>query len=276
MLCLHGFPDDHRTFELLLPALAAAGYRAVAPAMRGYAPGCRPAPDRAAYTLICAGDDVLAIATALDAPRFHVIGHDWGAAVAWTLGARAPARLLSVCAMAVPHLSGLARGLFRHPIQALYSWYIFFFQLPWLPELVARNSDLALIRWLWRVWSPGWSPTPSRWSAVAATLSAPSALPAALAWYRALLALWRPASRASLALLAAPVLAPTLALTGARDRCLHTGLFDALDPACFPVGCKVERLHDAGHFLHLERPERVAACVIAHLDSAARREETPV
>src|SRR5581483_5332574 len=107
VLLLHGFPECDEEFREVLPALAAAGYYAVAPSQRGYSPGARPASD-SEYTMDHMVGDALAIATALGAQRFHLVGHDWGGAIAWTIAAQSPSRLKSLTVLSTPHLDAFA------------------------------------------------------------------------------------------------------------------------------------------------------------------------
>jgi pimeloyl-ACP methyl ester carboxylesterase len=107
---LHGFPETSYEWRGQLPALAAAGYRAVAPDQRGYSPGARPT-QVTDYTIALLAQDVLGMADALGAQRFHVVGHDWGAAVAWVVAGTAPERVLSLSALSVPHPDAFAAVL---------------------------------------------------------------------------------------------------------------------------------------------------------------------
>ncbi len=110
VLLLHGFPQSSAEWKAQLPALAAAGYRAVAPDQRGYSPGARP-DGVAAYHIDHLVADVLGMADALAADRFHLVGHDWGAIVAWHVAARHPNRLRSLTIVSVPHPDAFARAL---------------------------------------------------------------------------------------------------------------------------------------------------------------------
>ncbi len=118
----------------MAPALAAGGYRVLAPDLRGYSPGARPAA-RSAYRNSQLAADVLALADAAGAERFHLAGHDWGAALAWYLAGRHPGRVTSLAALSVPHPQAFARALITGS-QAARSWYMAACQLPWLPERV--------------------------------------------------------------------------------------------------------------------------------------------
>ncbi|GLY97604.1 alpha/beta hydrolase [Actinoplanes sp. NBRC 103695] len=110
VLLLHGFPQDHREFELILPELHAAGLRTFAYDQRGYAPGARPA-DVAAYTVVEAASDALAILDELGVGEFHLVGHDWGAVVSWVIAALHPQRVRTLTAVSVPHIGAMAEAL---------------------------------------------------------------------------------------------------------------------------------------------------------------------
>lgn len=132
IIALHGFPEDRHCWDQLGSAITDAGYRTVAPDQRGYSPGARP-PGRRAYRLELLAGDVLALADQLGASRFDVVGHDWGAVVAWYLAVRRPDRVRTLSALSVPHPQAFLAAMTRSS-QVLHSWYMAFFQLPWLPE----------------------------------------------------------------------------------------------------------------------------------------------
>ena len=133
-ILLHGFPQDRRCWDRVTPALAGGGYRVLAPDLRGYSPGARPAA-RSAYRNSQLAADVLALADAAGAEQFHLAGHDWGAALAWYVAGRYPGRVTSLAALSVPHPQAFAQALLTGQ-QAGRSWYMAACQLPWLPERV--------------------------------------------------------------------------------------------------------------------------------------------
>ncbi|MGP3690921.1 alpha/beta fold hydrolase [Streptomyces sp. IBSNAI002] len=141
VVLLHGFPQTSRSWDLLAPLLHTSGYRTLAPDQRGYSPRARPR-GRFAYRLSELAEDVLALieAAGLGERKVHVVGHDWGATVAWTLAATRPDKVATVTALSVPHPAAFMLALFTSR-QFLKSWYMFFFQLPWLPELVVRRIN---------------------------------------------------------------------------------------------------------------------------------------
>jgi len=122
VILLHGFPQDRRCWARVTSALAADGYRVLAPDLRGYSPGARPAP-RSAYRNTQVASDVLALADAAGTERFHLAGHDWGAALAWYLADRHPGRVISLAALSVPHPKAFTQALMTST-QAARSWYM--------------------------------------------------------------------------------------------------------------------------------------------------------
>lgn len=272
VVCVHGFPDSHRTFGALLPALAAAGYRAVAPAIRGYGAGSRPADGVYAVTRLA--DDVVGWLDALGARSAHVVGHDWGAVMGYAAAARAPERVRSLVAMAIPPLARLPEVLLTRPRALARLDYMALFQARGLAERLLTARGGALVDALWRRWSPGYTLAAAERAALTEVLGTAAGARAALAYYRDLFALWREESRRSVALLRRPPATPTLVLHGARDGCMAAELFApsaarAKAASALEVMLVVEELRDAGHFLHLERPEQVNARVIAWLAANA-------
>src|SRR5262249_21210663 len=126
VLCLHGFPDQARSFRHQMPALVAAGFHVVAPYMRGYAPTSAPADGR--YDGMALGEDVVALLDALDVEHAVVFGHDWGAAATYFAALLAPRRLSKIITAAVPYGPQFFRAFTTSPAQICRSWYMFFFQ----------------------------------------------------------------------------------------------------------------------------------------------------
>ncbi|MHB8670517.1 MAG: alpha/beta fold hydrolase [Acidimicrobiales bacterium] len=264
-LCLHGFPDSAWSWRHLLPALADAGYRAVAPFMRGYAPSSVPADGRYQSGALVA--DAIALHEALGGGGDAVIvGHDWGAMAAYGAAAHAPARWSRVVTAAVPPLGAMAGGLFRYA-QLKRSWYMFFFQGP-LAEGVVGADDLAFIDGLWSDWSPGHDGAEDL-AHVKDCLRAPANLEAAIGYYRAMFDPTRqsPELAAEQSATAAPTPQPTLYLHGAQDGCVGVGLAEGAEAFLGP-GSRVEVIEGAGHFLQVERPAEVQRLVLEFLADA--------
>ena len=263
VLCLHGFPDNLHSFRYQLPVLAEAGYRAISLSLRGYEPSSIPADGD--YTVESIAADIIGVIDQLGSDKVHLVGHDWGAAVAYTAAATAPERFESLITMAVPHPGRFAREGLRIPKQLKNSWYMGFFNIPWLSDWVVARQDFAFIRKLWRDWSPRWTPDAPALDGVIDGLSQPGVLSATLGYYRAALSLQALTMSAEDAHYPVPV--PTLALTGERDGCIDSEVFERLmKPQDFPRGLAVERVLQAGHFLHQEQPQRVNALILRWLE----------
>jgi pimeloyl-ACP methyl ester carboxylesterase len=264
-LCLHGFPDHAPTWEPLLPDLAAAGYHAVAPWTRGYAPTSL-APD-GNYQTASLALDAIALADAL-APETNavLIGHDWGAMTGYIAVSHAPARFKKLVSLAVPHIGALGPH-FLKPAQLKRSWYTFFFQLP-LADIGVPLDDYAVIDTLWRDWSPGYTPDPDFMRRLKDTFSAPGCLDAAIGYYRAMYGTTPPdpALAEVQAKGGGPIPVPTLYFHGIDDGTLGVEgvVEDELRPF-FPAGLELELVPDCGHFLHLERSEVVNPRIVEFL-----------
>jgi len=240
-LCLHGFPDVAHSWDALLPKLAAAGYRAVAPWMRGYHP-TPPAPD-GDYRMVRLGQDAIDLTEALGRSKAVLIGYDWGATAVYTAVAQRPDLFDRIVVSAIPH----TRAANRRPLLFLKAWHFAYFQLPWAAWAVRKN-DFALLETLFRQWSPNWDFPPEELAPVKEALSHPESLDAALGYYRALRKFWS-----------------QRAVLGSRTdaRCLlFAGTSDLVPPAVFHDsaqyflgGCEVVELEGPGHFLHREVPD---------------------
>lgn len=264
VLCLHGFPDDLHSFRHQLPVLANAGYRAISLALRGYEPAS--IPENGDYTVESLASDIIAVVDQLGSDPVHLIGHDWGAAVAYTAAAAAPERFESLITMAVPHPGRFAREGLRIFKQFRNSWYMGFFNVPQISEWVVSRRDYAFIRKLWRDWSPGWTPEAHVLERVIDSLSQPGVLSATLGYYRAALSLKALTISAEDAYYPVPV--PLLALTGEQDGCIDSAVFERLMKLeDFPRGLKLERIAGAGHFLHQQQPDVVNRLILQWMEN---------
>jgi epoxide hydrolase 4 len=249
VILLHGFPDFYYSWRNQWHALAAAGFRVVAPDLRGYNLSDKPRSVRA-YRLGDLAHDVAALIRHCGAERAAVVGHDWGGGVAWGAAMRYPASLSRLVILNCPHPVALRRAL-RTPQQLLRSWYIFFFQLPWLPETSLRADDFASLRRLLRT-EPLRSDafTEADIERYVAALKRPRALTSAINYYRALVQ-YGLAERDLLQRMETP----TLVIWGEQDP--HLGRELADPPRRWVPNARVERLPDASHWVHMDRPERV-------------------
>ncbi len=271
-LCLHGFPDTAYSWRMVGPRLAEAGWRVVAPFMRGYAPSAIPSDG--SYHIGALMDDALRVRSAVGgSDRDVVIGHDWGAIAATGLAALPESPFAKAVIMSVPpaaafrplgRVADRGRLLGVLPRQLLRSWYILYFQLPWLPE---RSASWVLPR-LWRRWSPDYDAEEDL-RHVDAAIGTPESWRAALGPYRATIRNSRPPARyAELHRhwTSAPKL-PSLYLHGREDGCA-TAAFAHWTDKVLPAGSDVAVVEHAGHFLQLDRPDRVAELLLRFIGPA--------
>ena len=250
VLLLHGFPQTAACWTELAEVLAGGGYRVLAPDQRGYSPGARPAAV-GGYRMPELVADVLALADRAGVVgRFHLVGHDWGGAVAWHLAARHPERVATLTAVSTPHPRALAAAL-RSSVQPLRSAYIAFFRTPRLPELVLGAHGLAGLRLLLARSGLG----PEWVEAYAGALADPGALAAALAWYRV----------AGPSTLQVPAVAvPTCHLWGSGDPALGRRATEAT--ARWVTGpYRLKVLAGAGHWLPEQHAAELSAPLLEHL-----------
>ena len=260
-LCLHGFPDSAWTWRHLAPDLVAAGFRVVAPFLRGYAPSAVPAEGRFQAGVLAL--DALELHSALGGDGSAVlIGHDWGALAAYGAASVGPDRWRRVVATAVPPALGM-EALFSYD-QVKRSFYIFVFQWP-LAEMIVGGEDLLFIDRLWADWSPGYDATEDL-RHVKDCLRDPAHLTAALGYYRATLgSLPQDPALADLqTATGTPPPQPTLYLHGADDGCMAVSLTEGTAEALSP-GSRLDIVPGAGHFLHLERPDVVNKAIVDFL-----------
>jgi len=257
VLLLHGFPDTKETWISQIEFLAAKGFRAVAVSLRGYEP--KTIPIDSDFTDVALARDVINIMDALGETTCHLVGHDWGAAIAYRAANLFPDRFSSLTTMAVPHAGRFANTAFFTPKQAMMSWYMLFFQLRGLSDWWVARKNFQFLRRLWQVWSPGWDFSDSEFKHVSSALSRPGVLSAALGYYRAALGpSAAPLTRSRRAANRYVISVPTLGLTGAREGCIGEDFFrDSMHESDFPRGLEVRVLPEAGHFLHREKPEEV-------------------
>ena len=248
VVLLHGFPELARSWRHQLGALGRAGYRAVAPDQRGYGQTTRRGP----YDIETLSADVAAMIDALGRERAIVIGHDWGGGVAWAVAGLYPQRVRALVVANCPPSQVLARALKRSLRQLKKSLYMFFFQIPVIPErMLTANGSQAIGRSL-----VGGSYIRTAFDATELAIyqdafSQPGAATAALNWYRAALQKPRSAGR----LRQTRVSAPTLILWGSRDRFLGSELVTEASLADVMAAgnvAEIKMLPDAGHFVQNE------------------------
>jgi pimeloyl-ACP methyl ester carboxylesterase len=274
VLCLHGFPDTAWSFRHLLPQLAEAGFFAVAPYLRGYSPSSTSPDGR--YPIAALINDTVRLhehfGGGADAA---LVGHDWGAPIAYGAAAFAPRRFGRVVGLAIPPTGAFVQGLLDFD-QLQLSFYMFFFQTVFAEGVVAAN-DFEFLARLWGKWSPGYGATEDL-ARVRAALARPENLSAALGYYRAAFDFSPPPDglelEAGAALAAVPQ--PTLYLHGRDDGCFSSATLEREDVAAtlrglLGPGSEVATLDGLGHWLHLEAPDLVNQRIVSWLTEGLER-----
>lgn len=254
VLLLHGFPDFWHGWRRQIPALHEAGFRVVAPDLRGYNLSAKP-QSTFAYSIDHLSRDVAALIQHLRVERAHVVGHDWGGIIAWWTALHYPRAVDRLAVLNAPHPVTYLREV-RSLDQMRRSWYALFFQLPWLPEHLMRANDFAALRAVWRfdpVKRGAWSREDLRRSVEA--MAQPGALTAALNYYRAMLRSPRKMLRGC-----EQISHQTLVLWGERDRYLSSKLLNGLEKWVPDV--RIERFPDASHWLQHDAAREVNAHLI--------------
>ena len=252
VLLLHGWPDDAGLWRHQVPALTGAGFRVITPDLRGFGRSARPA-GKDAYALANSVADVAAVLDAAGVPAagaVHVVGHDWGAAVAWLTAMYLPARVRTLTALSVPHLG--APDTVR---QREMAWYQLFFQFEEVAEATLRYDDWAALREL----APGYRDL----DRAIASLSRPGALTASLNWYRANLAPRMPGPPPELP----PVKAPTLGVWSDGDRYLDGARMRA-SGGLVRGPWRYEEIKGATHWIPLDAPEELNALLLDWLSTS--------
>jgi epoxide hydrolase 4 len=266
VVLLHGFPEFWYSWRRQIPALAEAGFRVVAPDMRGYNLSDKPR-GLESYSGEALAGDVRGLIEALGEERAHVVGHDWGGQVAWETAMRHPEHVDRLAVLNLPHPARMLRGL-RTLRQLRRSWYIFFFQLPALPEAALRSNDFAVLRKVLR--EDPVSPDAFGEGDIERFVQAwsqPEALGAMIDYYRA--AVRRPAALKALVggdglPGLAVVEAPTLVIWGEQDAALGSELAEP-DRRWVPNLVGVERLRNASHWVQNDAAGRVNELLVDFL-----------
>jgi len=254
VLLLHGFPDNALTWERQIPVLAAAGYRVVAPWLRGYPPTEIPTGgyyDRATLVM----DAKALIETLNDGKPCFLVGQDWGAAIGYGLLAAFPELVRRAVILAVPHPGQVRLTLRKSPKHALRSFHWFLFQLPVIPEILCRANGYAFLETLWKLWSAAYDDH-AHVAGIRRQMATPGALTASLAYYRAMFGTRHadPALADVRGRLDRKIAVPTRVLCGARD--MRKEMLEG-QRRWFAGPYAWGTVEGAGHFLHREQPDAV-------------------
>jgi pimeloyl-ACP methyl ester carboxylesterase len=260
VVLLHGFPDFWFTWRAQIPALAKAGYHVVAPDMRGYNTSDKP-EGVAAYDVVKLSRDVAELIQAMGAERADVVGHDWGGVVAWTFAMLHGDRLRRLVVMNAPHPVQYQKLLRRDLGQLRRSWYVFFFQIPAIPERLIRLGDFAALRNAFRGLMVRGRLTEEDLGRYKEAIGQPGALTSMLNYYRAAL---RRSLRKNPPF--QPITAPVQVIWGQRDHFIKPELADAKSKWCQDV--RVHRVTDANHFVQMDAPDEVNAKLLEFLGAA--------
>jgi len=246
VLLLHGFPDSAELWRHQIPTLVDAGFRVVAPDLRGFGDSDKPA-DIEAYRVGKSVSDLTKVLDALEIESTHVVGHDWGAGVAWAFALMAPQRLEKLAVLSVGHPS-----VPKSMAQREKSWYMLLFQFPEAEEIL-RKDNWALLR--------EWMATHPELDAAIERLAKPGALTASLNWYRANM---HPSRELQDAPPPPSATVDTLGVWSDGDRFLveegMKGSGEYVDGSW-----RYERIDGAGHWMQLDAPERVSALLLDFL-----------
>lgn len=258
VVLLHGFPEHWYAWRFQLPALAESGYRVVAPDLRGYNLSDKP-KGISHYRLELLVEDVKCLIHALGEEEAIVAGHDWGGVIAWQLAALEPQMVKKLIILNAPHPQRYLEEL-KTIRQLLRSWYVLFFQLPWVPEFCIKWSSFAGLGHRLRHEPLGDQAfDEATITAYRQALAQPGALTAALNYYRA-------GFRSRVAGQSLPmnaIEAPTLVIWGEQDRYLGLELLDGLELRVRDL--TLERIPDVGHWVQAEAPEHVNAVMLKFL-----------
>ncbi|GBF51357.1 hydrolase [Leptospira ryugenii] len=262
VLFLHGFPDNFKTFTQILEPISRSGYHCVAPAMRGYEPNTISHWSKLHINDLMV--DVLNWMESRNWEKVHLVGHNWGAIVAYACGIYYPSRFASITSIGVPLLKNYQEILLWAPQQSVYSWYLLLFQIPLFAELTVRSNDFGLVDYLWKEWSPDLNANQEHIAEIKSTFQNPGVLSSALAYYRNLNDILTDSGRESLlAIIDAVVGSPTQMLYGLNDGCFHRNLFEQIvKEGDFSRGLRKRGYDHCGHFLHWEKPDEIIQDII--------------
>lgn len=269
VVLLHGFPDTPHCWDKVYPVLVKAGYQVLVPWLRGYT--VDSVNRTAHYGLASATADLKAWLDKLQTEnpcinKCHLVGHDWGAAIAMTFTSQYAHLLHSVSLLAVPPVPGLKHliaALKEIPEQLLMSSYMLLMQSRLATRILSSNRASAVAA-IWKKWSPTWQFSETDFAPTRQAFSQPEIAWAATRYYRNLFAIRHAINRQANQHLLTPITVPTLALAGLDDGCMNIRLHQKLaNPQAFSAGLTSVYLPDCGHFLQAEQPLVVAGILLS-------------
>jgi pimeloyl-ACP methyl ester carboxylesterase len=262
VVCAHGFPDNLRSFDLILPALVSAGFRVLSVGLPGYSPKALiPGGD---YSLANVGRYMLAFLDALDLPAVYFVGHDYGAIFAADMVAMQPDRIRKLALLSFYPPYKCRENLLRNPRQFSDFWYVQMITsgAGWIEEAMPV-ADYSLLDVIWHRWCPGWKYPQKMMDEVKATFRQEGVAAAALSYYHRIGR--APAETARIENLEYPM--PTLTVGGLNDGCVSAGMFKTCDTSRYTGKFKLVML-ESGHFPQRENPQALCAELLPFLTEA--------
>ncbi|PPC07974.1 alpha/beta hydrolase [Acinetobacter pittii] len=276
VVLIHGFPDTPHSWDHVYPLLVKAGYQVFVPWLRGYT---QDSVNRQAhYGLASALADLAAWLELLKAKgrlknKAHLVGHDWGAAIAMSFASGQSEALHSMSLLAVPpipNLKDIVKAIPNFPRQLYMSSYMLLMQSRFAEQVLSRNNA-GFVEKIWRKWSPTWNFTESDFSPTRAAFQNSDIAWAATRYYHNLFAVLNSDNLKANQHLLSPVTTPTLALAGLADGCMNIRLHQALaQTSYFPQGIESVYVPNCGHFLQAEQPNIIAQYLIQHFQKTDR------
>jgi len=254
VVLLHGFPEFWYSWRYQIPYLAKR-FRVVAPDMRGYNLSDKP-PHVSDYSLNKLTGDVKGLIEALGETDAHVVGHDWGGAVAWSFAMAYPEYVAKLAVLNAPHPAVFAKNILSNPRQMMRSWYMFFFQVPVLPELLLKSMGGYVLKRSFTDWAIDKEAfSADDLDALATAAGKPGALTGGMNYYRAMMR--NPRALSMMRSAAVPrIKSPTLLIWAEDDRALGKELTFGLEPY-FENGITVKYIPDCSHWVQQEQPDVV-------------------
>ena len=257
VVLLHGFPEFWYAWRHQIHPLVEAGYRVIVPDQRGYNLSEKPGAVRA-YRTRSLSRDIVDLVAAEGRDSAHIVGHDWGGVVGWDLALRYPAVVDRLAIINAPHPTAYREQLRSNPAQLRRSWYVYWFQIPRIPELVIRLTGSSVLEWALRDTSPPETCAPDTLAHYRRAWAKEGAVTAMLNWYRA-------AARYPLDHPQDRVAAPTVVIWGEDDTALVPEL--AIEGHRLCEDGRLELLPETSHWVPHERPDRVTELLLEHLNA---------
>ena len=262
LILLHGFPDCAENYFHQLEFFSSKGFQVFAPFMPGYHP---EDAELDTYQSLRISEEIIKFSQSVTDRRINLVGHDWGAAVAYMIAGLAPELVNKLIAVSVPHGPSLGESFIADGDQQRKSWYMFFFQLP-MADLAVPTNNFSFIDRLWTEWSPNWSEYKGYCDKAIGILSQENVLSKALAYYRSTFQPSLQSDRVNqmqAKIGVNKILPPTLYLHGENDGCIAANLSEGMGAHFENLEIKI--LPDCGHFLHLEKPDEVNKIILDFL-----------